>query len=182
MDEEELRAAVVGELRPHDAPITLVAYDPEWPRLFEREAERIRGALGGAALLVEHVGSTSVPGLVAKPIVDVVLAVPDSADEPAYLPALEGAGYVLRIREPDWLEHRMFKGPDTDVNLHVYSAGTPEIDRMIRFRDRLRSCPADRERYAAAKRELARRTWRHVQNYADAKTAVVTEILDRAGE
>jgi GrpB-like predicted nucleotidyltransferase (UPF0157 family) len=180
--DEELGTAVVGDLRTHDAPITLIEHDPRWALLFEREAERVRRALGDAALLVEHVGSTSVPGLVAKPIVDIVLAVPASADEAAYVPALEAAGYALRIREPDWLEHRMFKGPDTHVNLHVYSAGTPEIDRMIRFRDRLRTCVADRERYAAAKRELAARTWRHVQHYADAKTAVVEEILARTGE
>src|SRR3954469_5036460 len=109
--DEELRDIVVGELRPHDAPIPLAEPDPEWPRLFEREAARIRTALGGAALLVEHVGSTSVPGLVAKPIIDLLLAVPAPADEPAYLPALEAAGYVLRIREPDWHEHRLLKGP-----------------------------------------------------------------------
>ncbi|MFL6136466.1 MAG: GrpB family protein [Frankiaceae bacterium] len=179
--DEELRAIVVGELRPHDAPIPLAEPDPEWPRLFEREAARIRTALGGAALLVEHVGSTSVPGLVAKPIIDILLVVPDSADEPAYLPALEAAGYVLRIREPDWHEHRLLKGPDTNVNLHVLSAGSAEADRMLRFRDHLRSSPADLERYASVKRELAKRTWRHVQHYADAKTAVVTEILQRAG-
>src|SRR5690606_21580020 len=76
----------VGELRPHDGPVVVADYDPEWPRLFEREAERIRGALGGRALMVEHVGSTSVPGLAAKPVIDVLLAVADSADEPAYLP------------------------------------------------------------------------------------------------
>ncbi|MFC7740138.1 GrpB family protein [Nocardiopsis composta] len=171
----------MGELRPHDGPVVVADYDPEWPRLFEREAERIRGALGGRALMVEHVGSTSVPGLAAKPVIDVLLAVADSADEPAYLPELESAGYVLRIREPDWFEHRLFKGPDTDVNLHVFTAGAEEADRMLRFRDRLRADPADRERYAAAKRDLARRTWRYVQDYADAKTGIVQEIMRRAG-
>jgi GrpB-like predicted nucleotidyltransferase (UPF0157 family) len=182
VSDEELQSIVIGELRPHDAPITLLAYDPAWPRLFEREAARIRAALGAEALLVEHVGSTSVPGLVAKPIIDILLVVPSSADEPAYLPALEAAGYVLRIREPDWHEHRLLKGPDTNINLHVYSAGDPEIERMLRFRDRLRSCDADRERYAEAKQELAGRTWRHVQHYADAKSAVVEEILRRSDE
>ena len=82
-------------------------------------------------LLLEHTGSTSVPGLAAKPIIDMTLAVPDSADEDAYLPELEAAGYVLRIREPDWFEHRVFKGPDTNVNLHVFSDDCPEIDRML---------------------------------------------------
>lgn len=172
-----MRRMTIGELRRHDAPVTLVPYDPRWPALFAREAERIRGALGGRAVLVEHAGSTAVPGLVAKPIVDIVLAVTDSADESSYVPALEAAGYTLRIREPEWFEHRMLKGPDTDVNLHVFTAGCEEIERMLRFRDRLRASPADRERYAAAKRALAARRWQYVQHYADAKSAVVAEIL-----
>lgn len=180
VSDEELRKSRVGELQPHNAPITLAEYDPDWPRLFTREAERIRAVLGHTALQVEHAGSTSVPRLAAKPIIDIVLAVPDSADEPSYVPAMEAAGYVLRIREPDWFEHRLFKGPDTDINLHVFSAGAPEIDRMLRFRDWLRVTDADRECYERVKRELAQRTWRHVQHYADAKTAVVREIVERA--
>ncbi len=130
-------------------------------------------------VLLEHVGSTSVPGLPAKPIIDILLVVPDSSDEPAYAPRLEGAGYVLRIREPEWHEHRLFKGPDTSVNVHVFSTGCPEIDRMILFRDRLRAYPADRDEYLAAKRELAARDWEYVQQYADAKTAVIESIIAR---
>ncbi len=109
-----------------------------------------------------------------------MLVVADSADEPTYVPALEGSGYVLSIREPDWYEHRMFKGPDTDINLHVLSAGCSEIDRMLLFRDWLRSHPADRLLYERTKRELARQNWKYTQNYADAKTAVVEEIIARA--
>jgi GrpB-like predicted nucleotidyltransferase (UPF0157 family) len=180
VSDEELQSVTVGELIPHDAPIVLAPYDPEWPRLFAREAERIRAVLGDRALRVEHVGSTSVPGLTAKPIIDIVLVVSDSADEPSYVPPLEAAGYVMRIREPDWFEHRLLKGPDTDVNLHVFSVGAAETDRMVRFRDRLRASDSDRELYARTKRELARRRWRHVQHYADAKTAVVQEIMTRA--
>jgi GrpB-like predicted nucleotidyltransferase (UPF0157 family) len=177
--DDEIRAAnVAGAPAVLDGPIFLAGYDPQWPTLFEREAARIRAALGARALLVEHAGSTSVPGLAAKPIVDVVLAVADAADEPAYLPALEQAGYWLKIREPHWHEHRMLKGPDTDVNLHVFSAGCLEIERMLTFRDRLRADPADRERYEAAKRDLAARRWRYVQHYADAKTVVIEAILD----
>jgi GrpB-like predicted nucleotidyltransferase (UPF0157 family) len=93
---------------------------------------------------------------------------------------LEAAGYVLRIREPDWFQHRMFKGPDTGVNLHVFSAGASEIDRMLSFRDRLRRSDADRDHYAQAKRALAQNEWRHVQHYADAKTAVIEEIIARS--
>ena len=178
--DEELQELFVGDLVPHNAPVTLAKYDPGWPRLFAREARRIRSALGGTALRIEHVGSTSVPGLAAKPIIDILLVVPDSADEPSYLPALESAGYRLRIRERRWLEHRLFKGPDTDINLHVFSDGTAEIDRMLRFRDWLRVTGTDRDLYLRAKRDLAVRTWRHVQHYADAKTAVIQEIMDRA--
>jgi GrpB-like predicted nucleotidyltransferase (UPF0157 family) len=165
---------------PHNAPIVLVEYDSRWPELFIREASRVRAALGSLAIRVEHVGSTSVPGLAAKPIIDIVLVVPDSADERAYVPALESAGYVLHLREPDWFEHRMLNGPDTAVNLHVFSAGATEIDRVLLFRDWLREHKSDRADYLAVKRELARRSWRHVQHYADAKSAIVREILDRA--
>jgi len=178
--DEEIEAHRVGPVVPHNAPITLVDYDPSWPTLFAREAERIRAILGSTALLVEHAGSTSVPGLAAKPIIDIVLAVPDSADEQAYVPPLEAAGYVLRVREPDWFEHRMLKGPDADINLHVFSAGASEIDRMLLFRDWLRENDPDRDAYVRVKRNLAQQKWRHVQHYADAKSAVVAEIMARA--
>jgi GrpB-like predicted nucleotidyltransferase (UPF0157 family) len=181
--DEELQGITVGTLEPHNAPITLAPYDPDWPRLFDREADRLRSALGTVALRIEHVGSTSIPGLMAKPVVDVLLVVADSADEPRYAPQLEAAGYVLRIREPDWFEHRLFNGPDTSVNLHVFSTAAAEVERMLRFRDRLRDDDAARDRYQRTKRELAQLTWRHVQDYADAKTAVINEILgDAKGE
>ncbi|HKG26412.1 MAG TPA: GrpB family protein, partial [Thermomicrobiales bacterium] len=173
-------AVTVGELVPLSGLVEIVDYDPAWPRLFAREAARIGTALGEVALQIEHVGSTSVPGLVAKPLIDILLVVGDSADEPAYVPALEAAGYVLRIREPDLYRHRMFKGPDTNVNLHVFSQGCEEIGRMLRFRDWLRAYEDDRLLYERTKRELARRPWKHVQNYADAKTAVVRAIMTRA--
>jgi GrpB-like predicted nucleotidyltransferase (UPF0157 family) len=111
-----------------------------------------------------------------------ILVVADSANEKAYVPPLEDAGYVLHIREPEWYEHRVLKGPDTNVNLHVFSLGCPEIERMLVLRDRLRSNESDREFYARTKRELAQRDWKYVQQYADAKTAVVEEIIGRAGE
>ena len=180
--DEELQKLTVGELKPHNAPITIVEYDPSWPELFEREANRIRSVLGSKALQIEHVGSTSVPGLCAKPIIDILLVVKNSADEPSYVPALEAAGYRLQIREPEWFEHRMFKGPNTDINLHVFSEGASEIDRMLRFRDWLRSNESDREKYAQAKRSLAKNKWRHIQHYADAKTSIVREIMDRAND
>lgn len=178
--EEELRKIWVDGGPPTlTGPVNLVEYDDDWPRLFRREADRITAALGERALLVEHVGSTSVPGLAAKPIIDIVLAVADSAAEADYLPALEAAGYRLVIREPEWHQHRCLKGPDTNVNLHVYSDGNSEIERYLVFRDRLRADDADRDLYARTKRELAGREWTYIQEYADAKSEVVAEILRR---
>lgn len=178
--EEALRAVTIGELAVLGGPVTLADYDPSWPALFEREAVRIRAALGDQVRLLEHAGSTSVPGLAAKPIIDIVLVVPDSADESAYVPQLEAAGYVLRIREPGWYEHRLFKGPDTNVNVHTFSPGCPEIERMVGFRDWLSTHDDDRNLYERAKRELASRDWQYVQHYADAKSEVVEAIIARA--
>lgn len=163
-------------------PVTihLADYDPLWPHLFEREAAKIRAALGDGALRVEHCGSTSVPQLAAKPIIDIVLEVADSTEEDTYVSPLQAAGYRLHRREPDWHDHRLFKGPDTAVNLHVFSSGCPEIDRMLAFRDWLRENPSDRELYEQAKRTLALKEWDITQDYADAKTAIVEEILGRA--
>ena len=180
LTEEQIRAAQLGALVALVGPIQIVDYDPEWPRLFEREAERVQDALGDRFLLLEHIGSTSVPGLAAKPKIDMLLVVADSADELPYVPALEAAGYVLQVREPDWYQHRMFKGPDTDINLHVYSSGCPEIDRVLLFRNWLRSNAPDRQLYERTKRELAGLDWKYMQNYADAKATVVEEILARA--
>jgi GrpB-like predicted nucleotidyltransferase (UPF0157 family) len=180
MTEEQIRKSTVGELKPFDSSITLLEYDIAWPEKFAREAKRIRATLGNQASMVEHVGSTSVPGLVAKPIIDILLAVANSADESSYVPALEAAGYVLRIREPDWYEHRLFKGPDTNINLHVFTRGSEEIRKTLMLRDWLRTNKADRELYARSKRDLASKKWRYVQNYADAKTEVIEGILERA--
>jgi GrpB-like predicted nucleotidyltransferase (UPF0157 family) len=180
--EEQINAARIGGAQPlAGGRIRLVEYDPAWPGLFQREAARIVMVLGDHVRLLEHVGSTSVPGLMAKPIVDMLLVVADSADEAAYVPAMQRAGYVLHIREPDWYQHRLFKGPDTEINLHVFSEGCVEIGRMLLFRDWLRANVADRDFYQHTKQELAQRTWKYTQNYADAKTAVVEEIIARAG-
>ena len=178
--EEYLRAHTIGELKPLSGPIEIAEYDAEWPRRFEREAERIRRALGGRALRIEHTGSTSVPALPAKPIIDILLVVADAAQEAEYVPALEGAGYQLRIREPEWNEHRMFKDPGGAVHLHVFPAGCPEIDRVLMFRNWLRTHAGDRELYARSKRALAQQVWKYMQDYADAKTAVIEEIIARA--
>ena len=178
--DRELAEVTIGGPRLLLGPVEIHDYDPDWPRLYEREEERISAALRDRVIRIEHVGSTSVSGLPAKPLIDVALEVPDSADEAAYVPALEATGYSLRIREPDWFEHRVLKGPHTDVNVHVFSAGCEEVDRMLVFRDWLRENAADRELYAVKKRELAGREWKYMQQYADAKTSVVNEIMARA--
>lgn len=178
--EERLRQVVIGDLKPINGSVVLVPYERAWPREFDIESARIRIALGPRALRVEHVGSTSVPGMRAKPIIDILLVVPDSSREPDYVPAMEAVGYVLRIREPDWKQHRLFKGPDREVNVHVFSEGSDEVGRMIGFRDLLRSNRSEFELYAATKARLAARHWKFTQEYADAKSKVVESILARA--
>jgi GrpB-like predicted nucleotidyltransferase (UPF0157 family) len=176
----DLQAVTVGERVPLNGPIRLSEYDAEWPGRFEALAGRVRAALGDRVVRLEHVGSTSVPGLAAKPVIDLVLAVVDSADEAAYVPALEANGFRLRIREPAWFGHRLLEATDVAANLHVFSVGCEELDRMIAFRDWIREHDDDRCRYEATKRDLAGRFWQHVQHYADAKIDVVAEILSRA--
>lgn len=183
MRQGQIEAMTIGELEPLTGPIRFVEYDPAWPALYAREEARIRAALGDRVLRIEHTGSTSVPGLAAKPIIDITMIVADVTDEPAFVPDLAAAGYVLRIREsePDWYDHRVFKGPDTNVNLHVFSHGCVELERMVGFRDWLRTHDDDRQLYESTKRELIGRDWAYVQHYADAKTEVVESIIARAG-
>lgn len=180
--DEYLRSVTIGKRKPRNSTIQLAPYNPDWPSHYLLLAGRIRHALGEKALLLEHVGSTSVPGLSAKPVIDMVLMVDDSANESAYVPPLEVEGFTLRIREPDWFEHRLLKAPEIEGNLHVFSDGCGEIQRMLIFRDWLRENDADRRFYEETKQELAAKTWKYTQNYADAKSEVVQTILARAME
>lgn len=177
--DEKLKKITIGERQPHNSTIFLSEYDSQWPEMFDREKTKIQNALGPQVLLIEHAGSTSVPGLIAKPIIDIILVVKDSANETSYIPQLESIGYILRIREPDWFEHRLLKGPDFPVNLHVFSQGCSEVDRMLLFRNYLRSNSEAKELYASTKRKLAQKVWKHVQNYADAKSEVIKTIIDK---
>ena len=176
--EQRIEATIIGGVEPQE--IVVVDYDPIWPEHFRREAAKIQAVLGEAALRVEHIGSTSVPGLAAKPIIDALLVVEDSGDEASYVPALEGVGYVLRVREPDFFKHRMLRTADKDVHVHVYSPGSPEIERYLLLRNHLRKDDEDRELYARTKRELAAGDWPSMQHYAEAKTEVVEGIIARA--
>jgi GrpB-like predicted nucleotidyltransferase (UPF0157 family) len=165
---------------PEKREIRILDYDAIWPQKFEGQARIIAEALRPTALRIEHIGSTSVPGLAAKPIVDILLVVENSADEQTYLPQLERAGYVLRVREPDFHEHRMFRTPQRDVHIHIFSHGSAEIERHLIFRDRLRTNAADRQLYEATKRKLAAQDWPDMNAYADAKSEVVEAIIARA--
>jgi GrpB-like predicted nucleotidyltransferase (UPF0157 family) len=165
---------------PEKVSIVVVDYDPRWPRRFEIERKKIVAALAERALAVDHIGSTSVPGLAAKPIIDICLTVADSSAEDSYLGDLLAAGYQLRVREPDFHEHRMVRSAAHDVNVHVFTRGSQEITRYLIFRDWLRHNDADRELYASTKRALAPQDWPTMQHYADAKTDVVEAIIRRA--
>jgi GrpB-like predicted nucleotidyltransferase (UPF0157 family) len=164
---------------PIDGQVAIVDYDPGWPAMYAREEARICAALGDRALRIEHIGSTAVPELPAKPCIDILLAVADANDEPSYVQDLAAAGYVLRIRDPEPHPHRVFKGSAINLNLHVWSAGSPEIERHLAFRDWLRTHDDDRDRYAATKRALAQRHWRTMNDYADAKDTIVAAIHAR---
>jgi len=157
--------------------VELHSYNSEWPVQYEMEASRISRVLGDRVRYLAHVGSTAVPGLAAKPLIDIVLCVEDSADEDSYAPALERLGYQIRVREPEWFEHRVFRGPAEDINLHVFTQDASEVERMVRFRDRLRTDEKDRKRYEDRKRALATREWESIQDYADAKSGIVEQIL-----
>ena len=176
--EHDLAEVLVGP--PEHVAVLLQDYDPAWPERFRREAARIHAALGGRERRIEHIGSTSVPGLAAKPIVDILLVLDDPDDEAAYLPALEAAGYVLRVREPDFDRHRMLRTPEKDVHVHVFPPDSGEIERYLLLRDRLRTDAADRALYEAAKRRLAARDWPTMDHYAEAKTEVIEAIIARA--
>ncbi|WP_278265772.1 GrpB family protein [Nocardia sp. AG03] len=177
---EQMAAAWVDGGPPKIESIVLAAYDPSWPRVFDEQAERIRRALADRALAVEHVGSTAIPGLAAKPIIDIDLIVADSADEATYVPHLERAGFRLVLREPAWHQHRMLTHADPAVNLHVFSPNAPEHIRHLVFRDWLRRHPDDRDLYASAKRELVAKTADTPADYNLAKNEIIDDIYGRA--
>ena len=159
--------------------IVIVDYNPLWPEKSQKHAEILSRALGTKALSIEHVGSTSVPGLAAKPIIDIIVQVDNSGDEPAYLPALLAAGYVLRVCEPAWHQHRMVRTPELDVHVHIFSTGCIEVTRQLAFRDHLRRNGEDRLLYQSMKRRLAKEDWPDMDAYARAKTEMVEQITAR---
>jgi len=162
---------------PEKRVIEIVSYNPDWPRQFQRHAARIAETLGDTARQIEHIGSTSVEGLGAKPIIDILVVMDDPANEDLYLPQMLAAGYELRVREPDFEEHRMFRTPERDVHVHFYPAGSGEIDRYLAFRDFLRANPDCGERYEALKRKLSAADWADMNEYANAKTDFIKGVI-----
>jgi GrpB-like predicted nucleotidyltransferase (UPF0157 family) len=179
VDENQMRDGFVGEMDRLTTPVEVVDYQSNWPDLFEQEAARLRQLLGETVLALEHVGSTAVPGLIAKPIIDIDLSVANSADEASYLPVLENAGYKLIVREPTWQEHRLLKGPTTDINLHVWTVGSLEARRHLVFRNWLRTNPEDRKHYGKLKKELAAQPFEYIYQYNNAKAALIYAIYER---
>ena len=171
-----LDAVLVGGRE--ERTVEIVDYRHDWPVRFESERRRLTDALGTTAVRIEHVGSTAVPGLAAKPILDILVSVEDPEDESAYSTALQEAGYELRVREPG---HRMFRTPERDVHVHVWRSGGVEEQRQLAFRDRLRASAGARARYEDTKRSLAGR-YRDVNYYAEAKSAVIEDILRERDE
>ncbi len=162
---------------PEKREIVIERYDPAWTARFEQVQASLAEALGPRALRIEHFGSTSVPGLGAKGIVDVLVGVEDVDDEAAYGPALEAHGFAVRVRQEG---HRMYRTPEQDVHVHVFTDGSEAARIRLLFRDWLRRSPEDRRLYENTKRELARQDWEATNDYSDAKGAVVAQILARA--
>ena len=174
---EYLKSVTIGKPQSAKDGIIIVDYDPNWPIVFESLKKDIDHAFKDIPHQVDHVGSTSVPGLCAKPIIDMVLTISNPKKEDAYVPLLQGLGYRLRIREDDWYDHRMLKLNQPQVNLHVFGFNCPEVKRMLDFRDWLTTHPDDMALYGSTKRSLASQSFEYVQDYADAKSDVVSTIF-----
>jgi GrpB-like predicted nucleotidyltransferase (UPF0157 family) len=160
--------------------IRIVDYDRRWPRKFEQWYDVLVSCLGAIAVRIEHVGSTSVPGLAAKPIVDVQVSVTDLDDESRYVSALEGIGVQLRSRD-DWHRYfRPFPGHPRGVHIHVCEVGSKWEREHVLFRDYLRADEAARDKYASAKRAAAAVWADDGIAYTDAKTTVILELLEAA--
>lgn len=178
---------------PAPSAVEIVVYDPRWPEQANALRDRIADALGTRAIRVEHVGSTSVPGLAAKPVIDLDLTVADPADERVWLPRLQAMGFVLTVREPWWHEHRLLQAGEAaerladvsplsglTVNLHVFGPDSPELVKHVVFRNWLRTNAADRRLYEAVKRKAAKHPGQLVMDYNARKQTVIFEIYQRA--
>ena len=168
-------ALLVGGVEKRE--LFLVEYDPVWVDLYSTHEARVRSVIGDIAEAVEHIGSTSVPGLAAKPIIDILVTVPDVTAEEDYLDPLIASGYVLRVREPG---HRLVRTDQRDVHIHFLESNDPAADDYLLLRDHLRADSEDRHLYEVTKRDLMTREWSDMNAYAEAKTSVIEEIKKRA--
>jgi GrpB-like predicted nucleotidyltransferase (UPF0157 family) len=172
-------ANTTGSDRPEE-PVELVEYDPGWPERYERWRSVISEALGETALRIEHVGSTAVPGLPAKPVIDIQVSVEDITSEAAYVPRLESVGLQLRSRDALHRYLRPFPDQPREVHVHVCPSGSDwERDHLL-FRDYLRADASARDAYARTKRQAAERWSDDRLAYTDAKTESVLGILEQA--
>lgn len=167
-------------------PVVIVDYDPEWPAQYAAEADRIREALGDRIVAVEHIGSTAVPELAAKPIIDLMVGLRDLANAGGCVAPLERLGYeYVPQYEESMPERRYFhKGPPRGRthHLHMVEVGSDFWERHLLFRDILRAHPETARAYGALKRELAGRHGADREAYTDAKTAFIAAAIERARE
>lgn len=173
--EQRLAKTIIGDRQP--GPVVLVEYRADWVTHFERIRKQLARALGASARTIEHIGSTAVPEMPAKPIIDVLVTVDEVEDEYLYLPVLVGLGYEPRVREPG---HRMFRPSSRDAHIHVWAEGSAEHRDYLLLRDRLRASPEDHAAYARLKHQLVSEDWPDVNYYAEAKSPLIAEILERA--
>ena len=161
--------------------VRVVPYHAGWPSLFEREAARIRESLDGLPLRLEHVGSTSVPGMPAKPIVDIMAGYPPDAPVAPYVAALVRAGYVHRGE--NGIPGREFfrRGDPRAYHVHMVALDSPLWREHVGFRDHLRAHPETAAEYAALKHALAARHARDREAYTEGKADFITGVLRRAG-
>lgn len=182
-DDEPPAGETPWVVEPSVGRIEIVEPDPAWPDVFADIAERVRRALGARVLHLEHVGSTAVPDLPAKPVIDIDLIVASPADEDAWCAPLQRAGFTLTVREPWWYEHRVLKLADPRAHLHVFSPAAPEPWKHRIFRDHLRRDTSDRELYARTKRDaakLATDAEETMMAYNARKEAVIHDVYARA--
>lgn len=161
-------------------PIELAAYDPIWPRRFEQWSESLLAALPERPSLIAHVGSTAVPGLPAKPVIDILVSVADPDEEAGYVPAIEDLGVQLRSRDDQRRFFRPFAGRPRDVQIHVARSGGDWERRHLLFRDYLRAHPRAAAEYLEAKRAAAA-TWADDRYaYTDAKGVTIRKLMAEA--
>lgn len=168
--------------RKSPASLSIVAPNPDWPKIYTELEAQILYALGPACEYIAHVGSTSVPGLPAKNIIDIDVTVKDATDEATYVPALEAIGFQFFSRERHYYEHRLFISYSPHANLHVYCNESAEVIRHRIFRDRLRKSPSDRDLYAIAKIKASAATigaGGRMSQYTERKAGVIRQILRR---